>query len=62
MRYPRNKKYADLIGWAWRQKEIMIDTLWRDEFTCQPLAATGKCVSSGSFLTQDNRACLPFNT
>ena len=23
------------MQWAWRQKEIMLDILWRDEFTCQ---------------------------
>ena len=35
MRYRRNNKYADPMWWAWRQKEIMIEILWRDEFTCQ---------------------------
>ncbi len=30
-----NHKYADPMWWAWRQKEIMIEILWRDEFTCQ---------------------------
>ena len=35
MKRRRNNKYADPMWWAWRQKEIMIEILRRDEFTCQ---------------------------
>ena len=35
MKYRKNHKYADPMWWAWRQKEIMIEILRRDGFTCQ---------------------------
>ena len=35
MKYRKNNKYADPVWWCWRQKEIMIEILRRDEFTCQ---------------------------
>ena len=35
MKYRKNNKYADPMWWCWRQKDIMVEILRRDEFTCQ---------------------------
>ena len=35
MKTRKNNKYMDPMWWAWRRKQVMIDILWRDEFTCQ---------------------------